>query len=340
MIIILKRSASDAELEEVKSILERAGYTHHVSRGKELTIVGAVGTSLEMRQVLMQRLAGKPYVDRVVPVLKPYKLVTMEPHEERSTVLVGEVRLGPGQFTVIAGPCAVESEDQLMAAARAVKEGGGRILRGGAFKPRTSPYDFQGTGEEGLKLLKAAGEEFDLPVVTEARNVGQVEVVAQYADAIQIGARNMQNYDLLMEAGRSGAPVLLKRGFACTVEEWLKAAEYVASTGNLDVILCERGIRTFGTELRFTQDLAAVALVRELSHLPVIVDPSHGSGKRSIVPPVCRAALAIGADGILVEVHPNPEQALCDGPQQLLCEQFVDLMKELRPMAELMNRTL
>jgi len=253
---------------------------------------------------------------------------------------VGGVPVGPRHFTVMAGPCAVESEEQTLEAARAVKEAGGRILRGGAYKPRTSPYDFQGLGEDGLKILAAAKQETGLPVVTEARTTAHIEAVAEYADAIQIGARNMQNFDLLKEAGRAGLPVLLKRGFASTIEEWLKAAEYVASVGNLNIILCERGIRTFETELRFTQDLSVIPVVNQMSHLPVIIDPSHSSGMRSVVAPVSRAAMAVGADGLLVEVHPDPEGALCDGPQQLRPSSFGELMGDLRELGEVMNRQL
>ncbi len=290
-----------------------------------------------MRPHLMEVFGGLPFVDRVVAVLKPYKLVSMEARTERSVVQVGGVPVGPGHFTVIAGPCAVESEEQMLAAARAVKEAGARMLRGGAYKPRTSPYDFQGMGEEGLKLLAAARAETGLPVVTEARRPQHIEKVVQHADAIQIGARNMQNFDLLTEAGQSGMPVVLKRGLAATVEEWLKAAEYIASVGNPNIILCERGLRTFEQALRFTQDLAIIPLVKELSHLPVIVDPSHASGKRSIVPPVCRAALGAGADGLLVEVHPDPDNALCDAAQQLRPEQFAGLMAQIRKLAAVMG---
>mgnify|MGYP006281177543 CR=1 FL=1 len=338
MIIILGSSATDEDIKTVTDILEDAGYGGHVSRGEERTVIGAVGTEPEMRDRLMQKFRGFSFVERVVPVLKPYKLVSSESHEERSTVEVGGVPVGPGHFTVFAGPCAVESEEQTLEAARAVKEAGGRILRGGAYKPRTSPYDFQGLGEDGLKILAAAKEEAGLPVVTEARTTAHVETVGEYADCIQIGARNMQNFDLLKEAGRVGIPVMLKRGFASTIEEWLKAAEYIASVGNLNIILCERGIRTFETELRFTQDLSVIPVVNEMSHLPVIIDPSHSSGMRSVVAPVSRAAMAVGADGLLVEVHPDPEGALCDGPQQLRLSSFGELMDDLRELGEVMKR--
>jgi len=340
MIVILKRSATEEQVRRVCATIQEAGFRSHVSRGEERTIVGAIGTSPQMRPRLMEMFAGLPFVDRVVPVLKPYKLVSIEAQAGRSVVEVGGVPVGAGHFTVIAGPCAVEGEEQLMTAARAVKEAGARLLRGGAYKPRTSPYDFQGLGEDGLKMLAAARDETGLPVVTEARSPGHVGTAARYADAIQIGARNMQNFDLLTEAGRSGLPVVLKRGLAATVEEWLKAAEYVASVGNMNIILCERGVRTFEQSLRFTQDLAIVPVVQELSHLPVIVDPSHASGRRRLVPPVCRAAVAIGADGLLVEVHPDPDRALCDPAQQLRPEQFCRMMQQVRDLAAVMGLSL
>ncbi len=340
MIVILRRGADEEQVQRVVDTIEEAGFGAHISRGEERTIVGAIGTSPEMRPHLIEVFEGYPFVDRVVPVLKPYKLVSREAQAEPSVVEIGGVPVGPGTFTVMAGPCAVESEEQLMEAARVVCRAGARVLRGGAFKPRTSPYDFRGLGEEGLQLLAAAREETGLPVVTEARSPEHVELVARYADAIQVGARNMQNFDLLTEAGRTGMPVVLKRGFASTVEEWMKAAEYVASVGNLNIILCERGVRTYETAVRFTQDLAVVPVVRELSHLPIIVDPSHASGRRSLVPPVSRAALAVGADGLLVEVHPEPDSARCDPAQQLRPEQFARSMELLKKLAPVMDRTI
>jgi len=340
MIVILKRRADEEQVQTVVSAIEEAGFRAHLSRGEERTIVGVVGTSPDMRPHLMAVFQGMAFVDRVVPVLKPYKLVSMEARDEPSVVEVQGVPIGPGFFTVIAGPCAVESEEQVMTAARVVKAAGARMLRGGAYKPRTSPYEFRGLGEEGLKMLAAARAETGLPVVTEARAAHHVETVAEYADVIQIGARNMQNFDLLTETGRTGKPVLLKRGFAATVEEWLKAAEYIASEGNMNIILCERGVRTFDTELRFTPDLGIIPLVKELSHLPVVVDPSHACGRRHLVPPVCRAALGVGADGLLVEVHPEPEHALCDAAQQLRPMQFARLMDELRALAGVMKLSM
>jgi 3-deoxy-7-phosphoheptulonate synthase len=339
VIVILKTSVPEEQVQRVVSVIEAAGFRAHVSRGEERTVIGAIGTSAETRRHLMEMLEGFRFVDRVVPVLKPYKLVSAEARAGRSTVRVGNEALGPGRFTVIAGRCAVESEEQLLAAARAVKAAGARLLRGGAYKPRTSPYDFQGLGEEALRLLAAARGETGLPVVTEARGPEHIPKVAQYADAIQIGARNMQNFDLLTEAGRTGMPVVLKRGLAATVEEWLKAAEYVASVGNLNIILCERGVRTFEPALRFTQDLAIVPVVKELSHLPVIVDPSHASGRRSVVPAVCRGALGVGADGLLVEVHPDPDNAQCDAAQQLDPDEFRTMMDQIRQLAAVMGLT-
>jgi 3-deoxy-7-phosphoheptulonate synthase len=340
MIIILRRNATEEQIHRVVSAIEEAGFGAHISRGEERTIIGAIGTSPEMRPHLMEMFEGLSFVDRVVPVLKPYKLVSAEAQAERAVVQVGDVGIGPDTFTVVAGPCAVESEEQLMGAARAVRESGAHLLRGGAYKPRTSPYDFQGLGEEGLRLLAAAREETGLRVVTEARSPEHVVKVAEYADAIQIGARNMQNFDLLTEAGRTNMPVVLKRGFAATVEEWLKAAEYVASVGNLNIILCERGVRTYEPAVRFTQDLAIVPVVRELSHLPILVDPSHACGRRSLVPAVCHAAAAVGADGLLVEVHPDPDRARCDPAQQLYPDQFDSTMARLRELASVMGRSM
>lgn len=340
MIIILKPKATEEQVESIAAILEKAGYAHHISRGEERTIIGAVGTSPEMRGRLIDQFNALAFVDRVVPVLKPYKMVSIEAQAHPSVVRIGDVPVGGGHLAVVAGPCAVETEEQTLATARAVKAAGAHILRGGVFKPRTSPYDFRGLGEDGLKILAAARQETGLPILTEARSPSHVEKVASVADAVQIGARNMQNFDLLLEAGRSGLPILLKRGFSATVEEWLKAAEYVASSGNLAIILCERGIRTFEPALRFTQDLSAVPLVKELSHLPVMVDPSHSAGKRSLVGPLSRAAVAVGADGLLIEVHPDPAAALCDGPQQLTFADFSELMADLRRLAAVMQKDL
>ncbi|HEY8450061.1 MAG TPA: 3-deoxy-7-phosphoheptulonate synthase, partial [Bacillota bacterium] len=274
----------------------------------------------------------------VLPILKPFKLVSREFRNEPTIVEVGGVAFGGEEVPIIAGPCSVESREQILAAAEAVKNAGARLLRGGAFKPRTSPYSFQGLEEEGLKLLAEARERFGLPIVTEVMSPGTVELVARYADMLQIGARNMQNFYLLREVGRSGMPVLLKRGMSATIEEWLMAAEYILSEGNFNVVLCERGLRTFETATRFTLDLNAVPVVKELSHLPVIVDPSHGTGRWSLVTPMARAAIAAGADGLIVEVHPQPEEALSDGSQSLTPERFKVLVDEVTSVAAAVGR--
>ncbi|HHX77576.1 MAG TPA: 3-deoxy-7-phosphoheptulonate synthase, partial [Firmicutes bacterium] len=281
-----------------------------------------------------------PGVLKVMPVLHPYKLVSREVKEEDTLVRIRNVVIGGKEIVVMAGPCAVESEEQLLKTARAVKEKGAKILRGGAFKPRTSPYKFQGMAEEGLKLLREAAGETGLLIVTEVLTPSEVELVGRYSDILQIGARNMQNYPLLKEAGMSGKPVLLKRGMAASLEEWLMAAEYIMAEGNYDVILCERGIRTFETATRYTLDISAVPLVKRLSHLPVVVDPSHSAGDWRLVPSLSRAAVAAGADGLLIEVHPDPPRALCDGPQSLTPERFGSLMAELSPVAAAVGRAL
>ncbi|HEV3232585.1 MAG TPA: 3-deoxy-7-phosphoheptulonate synthase, partial [Candidatus Dormibacteraeota bacterium] len=281
-----------------------------------------------------------PGVVDAVPVSKPFKLVGREFHPEPTVVRVGDVDIGAGAFTVMAGPCSVESEAQLMETAEAVLAAGARMLRGGAFKPRTSPYSFRGLGEEGLKLLARARERYGLPVVTEVMNIEDVGLVSEYADMLQIGARNMQNYGLLEMAGRTGRPVLLKRGLSSTIEEWLLAAEYILSQGNNDVVLCERGIRTYETYTRFTLDISAVPLARELSHLPVVVDPSQATGRWSLVAPMAAAALAAEADGLIVEVHPHPEHALSDGAQSLTPKNFAAMMARLRTLAEPLGRRI
>jgi len=339
MIIVMSRSATDHDIEQVIKRLEQRGYGHHLSRGIERTVIGAIGAADAEKQALadnLQRLTG---VERVVPILKPYKIVSRESHPRRSRVLFGSAEFGGTRVSVIAGPCTVESRAQLLATARAVGKAGAVALRGGAFKPRTSPYDFQGLGEEGLELLAEAREATGLPIVTEARDAAHVERVAEIADAVQIGARNMQNYELLRAAGQSGKPVLLKRNFSATVEEWLKAAEYVASSGTLDIVLCERGIRTFEPSMRNTLDLSAVYVAKRETYLPVIVDPSHATGDYRAVPSLSLAAIAAGADGLIVEVHPDPAKALCDGPQQLTPKRFARLMDELRAVAEAVGRT-
>lgn len=340
MIVVLKGSATDEDIQEITGRLEELGYRYNVSRGEYRTIVGVMGALDEEKQQVAEQLEGLHYVERIHFILKPYKLVSSEWRAERSTVDVGGCVFGGRTLQVIAGPCSVESREQIVLAAQAVKQAGARLLRGGAFKPRTSLYTFQGLGYEGLDLLVEARKITGLPVVTEARSARDVGPIAEKADVVQIGARNMHNYDLLMEAGMTGKPVLLKRGLAATVDEWLNAAEYVAAQGNLNIILCERGIRTFETATRFTLDLSSIPVVQKLSHLPVIVDPSHGTGRRDLVPALARAAVAVGADGLMIEVHPQPERALSDGYQSLSTGEFEALMGELRSIAAAMGREI
>jgi len=337
MIVVMKPGATQEEISMVCQRLEEMGFKAHPIYGQEKTVIGAIGNK---RALSSDALVNLPGVEKIVPILKPYKLVSRELKNTPTIVRIGGIPVGGRGVVVMAGPCAVESEEQLIKAAWAVKEAGAQILRGGAFKPRTSPYSFQGLEEEGLKMLARVREETGLPFVTEVLDTRDVPLVAEYADALQIGARNMQNFRLLKEAGATGKPVLLKRGFAATVEEWLLAAEYILDTGNQQVILCERGIRTFETSTRFTLDLAAVAVVKENSHLPIIVDPSHGTGNWRYVLPLARAAIAAGADGLLVEVHPDPARALCDGPQSLHPETFDRLMGEVAAVALAVGRGL
>jgi len=342
MIIILQRATED-DIGHLKAVLAERGYDMHLSKGVETTIVWAVGAmvSAEEKAAFMEQLEALPYVDKVVPVAKPYKLVNKEFHPEPSIVTVGDVEIGnPTKLVVMAGPCTVESEEQLMTTARAVKAAGAHILRGGAYKPSTSPYSFHGHGESALKMLAEAGREFGMPVITEVMDPRDVELVCRCADILQIGTRNMTNFALLCEVGRCRTPVMLKRGMAAQLEEYLQAAEYIASKGNYQIVLCERGIRTFETYTRNTFDINAIPALKELSHLPVIGDPAHGTGRASLVGPVCKGAVAAGADGIMVEVHPNPEKALKDGPQSLLPENFAKLMKEIAPIAKAVGRSL
>lgn len=331
----MEREATAAQIEKVAERLQAFGFQVHLSRGVERTVIGAIGDKTPEK---IEQIEAMPGVERIVPILQPYKLAAKEFRPERTQVRVGNAVFGGDEVPVIAGPCAVESPEQILETARAVKAAGATVLRGGAFKPRTSPYSFQGLAEEGLKLLKEAGRATGLPVVTEVMNPRDIELVHEYADMFQIGARNMQNFSLLKEVGRARKPVLLKRGLSATVQEWLMAAEYILSAGNSQVVLCERGIRTFETETRNTLDLSAVAAVREHSHLPVIVDPSHGTGKWKYVLPMARAAVAAGADGLIVEVHPRPEQALSDGPQSLTPENFARMMEEVRAVATAVGR--
>jgi len=327
MIVNMKDGASEQQIQHIIERIREAGYQAHITRGTERCIVAAVGSG---RRHEIEALQAAPGVDNVVPIAQPYKLVSRQVRPEGSVVDVAGVRIGNGEpVVVIAGPCSVESREQLLTTARAVKSAGARLLRGGAYKPRTSPYDFQGLGEEALELLAEARRETGLPVVTEVMSTEDVDTICAHADMLQVGARNMQNFALLRRLATVNKPVLLKRGPSATVKEWLLAAEYLLTGGNPNVVLCERGIKTFETETRNTIDLAAVALAKELSHLPVIADPSHGTGRRSLIAPLSKAAIAVGADGLIIEVHPNPERALSDGPQSLDCREFQAMMREL-----------
>jgi 3-deoxy-7-phosphoheptulonate synthase len=338
MMIVMKEGASDDQVRRVVDRVESVGCSAHISRGEVLTVIGAIG---DRDRVAALGLEGADGVDHLVPILKPYKLASAQFRKgERTVIDVDGRKVGGDHFALIAGPCTVESRDQTLAVARVVAEHGGSMLRGGAYKPRTSPYSFQGLGAEGLRLLQEAKEETGLPIVTELIDVRDVPDVAEVADVIQIGARSMQNYTLLSEAGRTGIPVLLKRGLSSTIEEFLMAAEYVLKEGNENVMLCERGIRTFETAYRFTLDLLAVPALRELSHLPVIVDPSHAAGRRDWVQPMSMAAVAAGADGVIVEVHNEPEMAICDGPQAVPTERFAHYAEQLRLVAEVAGKEL
>src|SRR5216684_7869021 len=327
MIINMRERASDEQIQHIIDRVKEAGFQAHVTRGSERTIVAAVGSGGRRHE--LEALAAAVGVEEVVPIAQPFKLVSRQVKPERTVVDVSGVRIGDGSFVVIAGPCSVESEEQLFSTAKAVKAAGAKLLRGGAYKPRTSPYEFQGLGVEALKLLREVREKFGLPVVTEVMGTEDVEVICEHADMLQVGARNMQNFNLLRRLAKVDKPVLLKRGPSASVKEWLLAAEYLLAGGNHNVVLCERGIKTFETETRNTLDLASVALARELSHLPVIADPSHGTGRRDLIVPASRAALAIGADGLIIEVHPCPERAMSDGAQSLNLDEFARLMKGL-----------
>ena len=336
MFVVMGPRASEAELLGVKSRILSEGLTPYedASDPSGLTKVAVVGEIGSRRSALLAALAELPGVERVTPISRPFKLTSREFHPADTVIRVLDAAVGDGSLTVMAGPCSVESREQLMATATRVKAAGATILRGGAFKPRTSPYAFQGLGVEALRYLAEAREETGLPVITEVMEPNQVDIVAEYADILQIGTRNMQNYSLLQAVGRVSRPVMLKRGYGATIEEWLMAAEYIVSSGNPNVILCERGIRTFETYTRNTLDLAAVPLLHSLTHLPVVVDPSHATGKRFLVSPLALGAVAVGADGIMVEVHPDPDAALSDSEQQLTIEQFEALMIDLVPVHE------
>jgi 3-deoxy-7-phosphoheptulonate synthase len=336
MMIVMKAGATEDQVQAVIDRIESCGARAHPSRGEEVTVIGAVG---DREHVARLGLEGAPGVEQVVPILKPYKLASSQMREP-SVLEIGGRRIGGEHFSLIAGPCTVESRDQVLTTARVVRDVGGSMFRGGAYKPRSSPYSFQGLGQEGLRLLAEAREETGLPIVTELMDARDLEPVLEVADVVQIGARNMQNYPLLSEIGRSGKPALIKRGLSSTLEELLMAAEYILKEGNPNVILCERGIRTFETAYRFTLDITAIPVLKELTHLPVIVDPSHAPGRRSLVPALSMAAAAAGADGIIVEVHPAPEEAICDGPQQLHTDGLDEYVARLEQAAAVAGKVL
>lgn len=337
MIVVMNPGAGEQEVARITDKLKKMGYGVHLSTGENRTVIGVIG---QRREEVAQAMEAMPEVEKVVFISRPFKLAGREFHPDKTVIRIGDLSIGDAELVVMAGPCAIEDEEQLIQAAEAVKKAGARVLRAGAFKPRTSPYSFQGLEQQGLQFLNRVREKTGLLIVTEVMDQFTVEEVAECADIIQVGARNMQNYYLLRELGRIRKPVLLKRGLSATIEEWLMAAEYILSGGNYDVILCERGIRTFEPYTRNTLDLSAVPLVKQLSHLPVIVDPSHGTGLSSLVPAMSKAALAAGADGLMIEVHPNPQEALSDGPQSLTPVQFQTLMKELKGVALSVGRLI
>jgi 3-deoxy-7-phosphoheptulonate synthase len=337
MFLTLKPGTTKQGIEELVKKIEELGFQAHISKGAKRTVIGVIGENAIAAKEVFE---GFFTIESITPISKPYKLVSREFKKEDTIVKIGNVSIGGKDIVVMAGPCSVEKEDLLLSIASSVKKAGAKVLRGGAFKPRTSPYSFQGLGEKGLKFLAKAKRETGLLVVTEAMNIQQVELVSRYADIIQIGARNVQNFDLLKEVGKSKKPILLKRGIATTIEEWLMSAEYIVSKGNPNVILCERGIRTFESATRFTLDLNAIPAVKAWSHLPIIVDPSHGTGVRNFVGSMAKAAIACGADGLIIEVHSDPEHALSDGVQSLLPENFASLMQELRKIAHAVGRNL
>jgi 3-deoxy-7-phosphoheptulonate synthase len=335
MVVVMRAGAAPEEIDAVVARVESAGGSAFVSRGVQRTIVGLVGDIAAFQSLNLRAMPG---VGDVVRVSKPYKLVSREHHPEATTIQVGGIPIGPDTFTLIAGPCAVETAEQTLEAALMAQRAGATLLRGGAFKPRTSPYAFQGLGEKGLRILADVREETGMPIVTEIVDAHDVALVAEYADMLQVGTRNMQNFALLQAVGGAGKPVMIKRGMTATYEEWLMAAEYVAQRGNLDIVLCERGIRTFESATRNTLDIAAVPMVHSLSHLPVVVDPSHSAGRRDLVVPLTRAAIGAGADAVIVDVHPDPTAALCDGPQALYGEELDELAAACRDLPPVVGR--
>ncbi len=336
MIIVMKPNASEENVEHLIKVIHKKGLETHLSTGKQVTIIGVVGDKSKLTYDNLEIFEG---VDKIVPVTESYKLSSKKFHPEPTTIKVKNTSIGPGTLTIIAGPCAVETEDQLMSIAKAVKKAGASIMRGGAYKPRTSPYSFQGLEEAGLRYMKEAGEETGLATICEVVSLDAINTAVKYVDMLQIGARNMQNFFLLKEAGKAGLPVVLKRGLAATIDEWLNAAEYIISEGNPHVILCERGIRTFETSTRNTLDLSAIPVLRSKTHFPIIVDPSHATGVRDYVPPLAKAGIAAGADGLMIEVHNDPENAMSDGPQSLTFQQFEELTKDLAPYSSLAGRS-
>ncbi len=335
MIIVMKPNAKKESIRNIIQIIEGKGLTAHISDGKEVTIIGVVGDKTKLQD---QNLEISEDVDKIVPVTESYKLANKKFHPQPSVIKVGNVTIGGEEFVIMSGPCAVESREQLLETAHAIKKAGARILRGGAYKPRTSPYAFQGLEEEGLRFMKEAREETGLAVVCEVTSLAAIESAVKYVDMLQIGARNMQNFYLLKEAGKTGLPVLLKRGLSATIDEWLNASEYIIAEGNPNVVLCERGIRTFETATRNTLDISAVPVIKDKSHLPIIVDPSHATGVRKYVKSLAMGAVAVGADGLMIETHPDPAHALSDGPQSLTFPQFEELCAGIRPLAELMGK--
>lgn len=335
MIIVMKPQAKESSIKKVLDVISVNGLEAHLSDGKEVTIIGVVGDKSKLRN---QNLEIFEDVDKIVEVTESYKLANKKFHPEPSVISVGNVSIGGDELILMSGPCAVESQEQVLETAMAIKKSGAQILRGGAYKPRTSPYAFQGLEEEGLRFMKEAREATGLSVICEVTSLSAIESAVKYVDMLQIGARNMQNFYLLKEAGKTGLPILLKRGLSATIDEWLNASEYIMAEGNPNVVLCERGIRTFETATRNTLDISAIPVIKERSHLPIIVDPSHATGVRNYVKPLAKGAVAAGADGLMIETHPNPSCALSDGPQSLTFSQFDELCKELRPFAALMGK--
>lgn len=335
MIIVMKPNAKKESIQNIIQIIEGKGLAAHISDGKEVTIIGVVGDKSKLQD---QNLEIAEDVDKIVSVTESYKLANKKFHPEPSIIRVGNVSIGGDELVIMSGPCAVESQEQLLQTAHAIKKAGAQILRGGAYKPRTSPYAFQGLEEEGLRFMKEAREETGLSVVCEVTSLAAIEAAVKYVDMLQIGARNMQNFYLLKEAGKTGLPVLLKRGLSATIDEWLNASEYIIAEGNPNVVLCERGIRTFETATRNTLDLSAVPVIKHKSHLPIIVDPSHATGVRRYVKSLALGAVAVGADGLMIETHPNPACALSDGPQSLTFPEFEELCAEIRPLAKIMGK--